>query len=184
MPLTTAKLIIFILLWSLSTAWATAKTDLTMGLGMETRFQREVNPDYTSARFSGQLYAQVQQWPWVLALELTPTERSSTSSGSLRVQSEVIVLGFWGRYELLTSQRQWTAFAGLGAGMNFDRVTTDFAGESDARTSRRGFAGAGLGLGGILWKRLSLEAEGRAVSLEEREDPIFSLVLRAGILAL
>lgn len=184
MPLISAQLIIFTLLFSLPSAWADVSTALTMGLGMETRLQREVNPDYTSARFSGQLYAQVHQWPWVLALELTPTERHSTSSGSLRVQSEVTVLGLWGRYEFLKPQRRWTTFATLGAGMNFDRVTTDFAGESDARTSRRNFAGAGLGFGGTLWKRLSLEAEGRMVSVEEREDPIFSLVLRAGVLAL
>ncbi len=158
-----------------------APSTYSMGLGMESRLVKEVNPDYTNAQFAGQLYGTVRFWPWDLSVEVTPEEKRSAASGSLSITSQTTTLSFWGRYEFLAADRRLMPFASLGLGMYFDRVTTKFNGESDTRGSRRGFAGVGLGLTATLWKRLQLEAEARGSSVEEREEMLFSLLLHAGV---
>ena len=153
----------------------------SLGLGMESRLVKEVNPDYSNPQFAGQLYGKIRHWPWDLSVELTPQEKRNTASGNLSITSATTTLGFWGRYEFRAPDRRWATFGSLGMGMYFDRVTTEFNGASDARSSRRGFAGLGLGFGTTVWNRLQLEAEARGASVEEREEMLFSVLLRAGI---
>ncbi len=65
--------------------------------------------------------------------------------------------------------------------MYFDRVTTQFAGSSDVRSSRRGFVGVGGGITVTFWRRLMVEGEVRGASVAERDEPMFSFLLKAGL---
>lgn len=158
-------------LWAAPTVWST-------GLGMESRMQREVNPDYVDMRNSGTLYAKARFWPMAALLEAAREDRDS-HSGDLRIKASSMMLGVWGRYEFRDPDK-WSPFAGLGAGQYFDQVQTSFGEQVDTRKARRGFMGVGLGLTKTYWQHLLLELEARAAAIQRRDQIQFSGLFRVG----
>jgi hypothetical protein len=165
-----------IVLWSGAT-WA-SKPDLAMGLGLETRAQRDVNPDATTAKSTDEFYGKIRFFPWALEIE-TGREESASGSGSLTIKSESTLLGVWGRYEF-APPTMVAPFASLGMGSYFDVIDTSFAASHDRRQGVRKFMGAGGGLTMTLWDHLQMEIEGRIISLEETKDPVLSGLIRVG----
>lgn len=165
-------------LFSTFTAHA-AKPTYAMGVGIESRLEHEVNPAYSTAQNLGQLYGKIRLWPWALLVELNH-QSETTGSGSLNIRSETTGLGLWGRYEFLNPEK-WSPFATVGGGAYFDEVTTNFEASTDVRAGRRGFGGVGGGLTVTFWQRFLVEAEGRGMMIQERVDPLFTFLLRAGI---
>src|SRR3569623_324668 len=92
--------VVVLLLACANPAWALAKPDYALGLALEAREQREVNPDTNGARGIGQLYGLVRLRPAAVEIE-TSQDSSQTNSGSLSVKSQSTMLGVWGRYEYL-----------------------------------------------------------------------------------
>lgn len=152
---------------------------MAMGLSMETRLQRDVNPDQSSLQPMGLLYGRYRVSGPFWILGETGYESHSGGSGSLQVKTESIVFGLWGRYEILRD-RKWMPYVALGGGSYFDKVSTDFETSSDQRSGTRMFAGLGTGVSTTLWNYFSMEAEGRITFIELEKDPGFSMVLRAG----
>jgi len=155
-----------------------SKLDMAMGFGMESRMQRDVNPEYNTQQNSGQLYAKLRFWPWALEIETGRSELDS-GQGSLRIRSESTLLGLWGRYEF-KDPGTFAPFASLGVGSYFDVVDTTFESSHDRRTGLRKFMGAGGGVSTVFWTHLQVELEGRVMTLEETKDPIFSGLIRIG----
>ena len=151
----------------------------SMGGLMESRMQKEVNPDYAELKNTGGIFAKVGFWPMAVLLESAREERDS-GSGGLKVSSESTSLGVWGRYEF-RDPGTWSPFAGIGAGMHFDKVTTTFAGQRDVRSGQRNFMGVGGGITKSFWSHVLVELEARAVTVQQRNDPMLSALFRAGV---
>ena len=169
--------------WIVSTviflsAHAVASPRWGLGLGMESRMQREVNPDYANMKNVPQLYVKADFLPWAVLGEFSQEERRS-SSGSLEIKSQTRKLGVWGRYEF-TGPR-WSPFLTTGVGEYFDRVETTFQSSHDSRSGMRGFWGLGAGVGVTYWERILVELEGRVNLIEQTKDPVFSALLRVGV---
>jgi opacity protein-like surface antigen len=147
------------------------------GLGMESRVQREVNPDYANLQNTPELYARFRAHPYVALLEVGQ-QTHDTSSGSLSIRSQSTNVALWGRYEFL--ERAWTPFLSAGAGSYFDRVETHFESSSDARTGRRALIGAGAGVSATVWQNLLLELEVRASGVQNEKDPLLTSLFRVG----
>ena len=158
-----------------SIAWA--GPDYAFGLGMESRFQREVNPDYNDMKNMGELYGKNRFWPWSLVVEAGQEGRES-SSGSLSVRAESTSLQLWSRYEF---REHWSPFLAVGLGDYFDRVETKFQGSTDVRNGTRNMIGFGAGMSTVFWRYLLVELEGRMALLQESRDPVYSVLLRIGL---
>jgi hypothetical protein len=161
-----------------SSVFALTQKDFAMGLGMETRASRDVNPDYVTPQYMGMLYAKLRLKPFEALLETSRSERDS-GSGSLRVHSESTLLAGWGRYEVFPEQ-EWIPFAALGFGTYFDTVTTRFQDSRSSNNGRRGFLGAGAGASKIFWQHFLVEVEGRVLSVEQARDPVLTGIVRLG----
>jgi opacity protein-like surface antigen len=172
------RILILLALSFASTAFALTQKDFAMGVGMETRAQRDVNPDETAPKYAGVLYAKMRFKPWDALLETARDERDS-SSGSLRIHSESTMLGAWGRYEIYPDEF-WTPFASAGLGTYFDKVATSFQDSSFSKSGTRGFLGLGAGVSAVLWDHVLVEGEGRILSLEQSKDPVLTGMIRVG----
>jgi opacity protein-like surface antigen len=170
-------LILFALCFA-SSAFALTQKDFAMGVGMETRAQRDVNPDETAPKYSGMLFAKLRFKPWDALLETARDERDS-SSGSLRVHSESTLLSAWVRYEI-RPEESWTPFATAGLGSYFDKVSTSFESSQASKSGMRSFVGLGAGVSATYWDHLVIEGEGRILSLEESKDPVLTGMIRVG----
>lgn len=172
------RILILALIAFSSSAFALTQKDFAMGLGMETRASRDVNPDYVSPQYMGVLYAKLRLKPFAAMLETSRSERDS-GSGSLRVHSESTMLAAWGRYEIFPEQR-WIPFATLGLGTYFDNVTTHFQDSRSSNNGRRDFVGVGAGASTVFWEHFLVEAEGRVLSIEQARDPVLTGIVRVG----
>ena len=151
----------------------------SIGTSMEARAQREVNPDFYEASAVGQLFAQASFGKWAGLLEVGQESRDS-STGGMSIDSDTVMAGAWARYSL-APERKWRPIAGLGLGAYFDKVTSTYGSSSVERSGQRMFGGAGVGLSRVLWKHMLVEAEGRGSLIEDRKDPLFSVLLRVGV---
>jgi hypothetical protein len=168
--------LIFLLLSSMPVM---AAQDFALGMAMESRAQREVNPDFTDMRNSPQLYLKYRVLPAWFALGEISSESRDSSSGSLHVEAHSLKTGLWGRYEFTTLR--WTPFLAVGFGEYFDRVSTRFQSSQDTRSGTRGYMGTGVGVGKTYWDILLLEAEGRVTFEEQTKDPVLTAILRLGV---
>lgn len=169
--------LLVILILVCASARATAKEQWAFGLGMESRLQREVNPDFTGLTNTPQYYVKYNFLPWSALVEFGQEGRDS-SSGSLHVQSSSRKLGVWGRYEF--TGKNWAPFLSSGIGSYFDRVDTTFQSSRDERSGTRKFFGLSTGIGCTYWEHLLLEAEARLTSVEQNKEPVFSALFRLG----
>ena len=175
------SLILIVLMINLTAAFAASSaSDFAMGVAMESRLEQNVNPDYAGTRFNEQLYGKIRFWPWAILLE-GGLEGRESSSGSYHVKTQTSTVAAWPRYEFLAKERGWSPFVSLGAGVYFDRVSTQIESAQDTRISRRGLVGLGGGLTANLWRYLVLEAEGRISGVQERTEPLYSALLRIGV---
>jgi hypothetical protein len=158
---------------------AEARPLWSVGTAMEARMQREVNPDYYEASAIGQLFAQASFGKWAALLEVGQ-DSSDSSSGGVSVDNDTLSVGAWGRYSL-APERKWRPVAGLGLGAYFDKVTSTYGSSSSERRGERYFGGAGVGLSHTFFKHMLIEGEGRAALIEDRKDPLFSVLLRLGV---
>jgi hypothetical protein len=157
---------------------ALAEPIWSMGLGVESRIQRDVNPDQNSLKNMGELYIKMRLHPWAVLLE-TAQESHDSGSGTLQVQTESTSFGAWGRYELHDFDG-WLSFVSVGAGSYFDKVDTSFQSSYNETFATRLFLGLGGGIGVVCWQHLSLELEGRVASVEQSREPVLSALLRLG----
>ena len=176
MPLVRLLLPLFMLMFCSQTF---ARPLWSIGTSVEARAQREVNPDFYEATAVGQLFAQASIGKWAGLLEVGQDSRDSRTGG-MSIDSDTTVVGGWGRYSF-APERKWRPIAGLGLGAYFDKVTSTFGSSSVERNGQRLFWGAGVGLSRILWKHMLVEAEGRGSLIEDRKDPLFSVLLRVGV---
>ena len=171
--------ILALLLFSASLqAYALTQKDFSMVVAMETRANREVNPDYVNPKYSGMLFAKLRLRPWNILLEMSRSERDSRS-GALHVNSESTRLAAWSRYEFLPDS-SWTPFAAAGGGFYSDRVSTSFGQTTVNSSGKRGMLGLGAGISAVFWNHLTLEAEGRLESVEYARDPVLAGIVRLG----
>jgi hypothetical protein len=170
--------LLIVLVFSLLSINAAAATVWSAGLGMESRLQREVNPDYADMHNIGTLYAKARFWPLAVLLEAEQQERDS-HSGDLRIRSDSTQLGLWGRYEFRDPE-VWSPFVGLGIGTSFDRVRTSFGDDQDTRRAQRHFMGTAAGLTKTFWKHMLTELEARATLMERRDQYFLSGLIRIG----
>ena len=84
--------LIFLILLMTSSSAALAAVRGSLGAGMETRMQREVNPDYMETKALGQLFGQIIFGKWVAHGELGE-ERQESRTGALSVSSHSIGAG-------------------------------------------------------------------------------------------
>lgn len=156
-----------------------AESDLhwSAGTGLETRFQKEVNPDYSDVQILGQLFGQLNLGRWLAHAELGHEERD-TSTGLLAIETRSLNIGAWGRYQFQTEQ--WRPFVGTGLGAYFDTVKTTFGASEDERSGNRPYWGLGGGISAVFWNSLLLEAEGRGTLIRDRREPTFAALFRVG----
>ena len=176
MPLVRLSLL---LLLSLFCAQTFARPIWSVGTSLEARPQREVNPDFYEATAMGQLFAQASFGKWAGLLEVG-RETKDSSTGGMSIDSDTTVAGAWARYSL-APERPWRPIASLGLGAYFDKVTSTYGSSSTERSGKRLFWGAGVGVSRVLWKHLLVEAEGRGSLIEDRKDPLFSVLIRVGV---
>ena len=172
-------LIIAGLLLATASAGADRAYKFGMGIGLETRLQREINPGFTDVRAAGQVFQMFRLHPWTAAVE-AGYERQESGSGGFKVTSSSLAAGVWGRYGFAEPER-WAPFVSTGVGAYFDRVNSSFAGESDTRRGVRRFWGAGLGINKIFGEYFLLETELRASFVQDRRDPMLALIVRTGV---
>lgn len=149
----------------------------TVGTGLETRFQKEVNPDYAEMKAIGQLFAQANFGVWAGHAELGH-EVQESNSGALSITSKSLNFGLWGRYQFLTDQ--YRPFVSTGLGSYFDTVTTRFGASEDERTGTRPYWGLGGGISAVFWEHLLVEVEGRGALIRDRKEPTLAALFRAG----
>ncbi|NJL25901.1 MAG: porin family protein [Calothrix sp. SM1_5_4] len=164
-------------LFPASVALASVKWDV--GLGLESRVQSDVNPDFADFKTAPQLFTQVRMHPWAVLVEFGH-EEGRTDSGGFSVDTQTVSLGAWGRYAFIEPER-WSPFVSAGLGGNFDRVVSRYGKAEDERRGTRLFAGTGGGVGVALWKVLLLEGEARAVLVQDRVMPLLTFSFRAGV---
>ncbi|MBX3022591.1 MAG: hypothetical protein KF799_13040 [Bdellovibrionales bacterium] len=152
---------------------------MATGLGLEGRVDREINPGFMEMRPVGVLFQQISFNRWSANLEFGYQKKDS-GAGSLRVQSVSGSVAAWARYNLIQSEK-WSPFASTGAGASFDRVTSSYSQESDVRRGTRWMGGLGAGIATVYWNYLLLEGEARASVVEDRPDPQFAFIFRAGV---
>lgn len=167
-----------ILTLALLSSFASA-AQYALGGGMESRLQKEVNPDYVEAKHVGGVFGKISFWPMAVVVEAAQQERES-QVGGLKIKSSTNNFGLWGRYEF-RDPGTWSPFAGIGAGLYMDKVVTSFEGNDDTRSGNRGFMGLGGGLTKTFWKYLLVELEARVATVQDRNDPFLSALLRAGV---
>lgn len=160
-------------------ASAFARQEVAMGLAMESRVQREVNPDIGNLHSLGMVYAKWKFAQWSALFE-TGLEEHDSGTGSLNVKTETIGVGLWGRYDFYAPDRGWSPFAGVGVGSYFDRVNADFQDSHEERSGTRKFAGLGVGVDATFWQHFLVEGEGRMNFVELSKDPVFSAIFRVG----
>ena len=170
--------LIFAILLVSSPAFALTQSDFAMGVGLESRMQRDVNPDYSNPRSSGNLYAKLRMRPWDLLIE-TARDEQSTGSGSLRIRNESTLLAAWARYEFEKNE-SWTPYVSLGAGNYFDKVSTTFQASHVESNGNRKFLGLSAGISAVFWDHFLVEGEARVLSLEQSKDPVLSGLIRVG----
>lgn len=146
---------------------------------LDSRFYRDVNPDFTGLKEIGGLFFGVRQGPWGLSIEGT-LEQSRSSSGALTIRTQTMGLRTWGRYIFLEPDH-WSPFVTLGAGVFFDRVESNFQNQQDVRQGRRGLVGAGGGVSQLFFDWLLLEGEARILSVQASHSLGGSFALRAGV---
>ena len=169
-----------ILLLSFVAVSAEARPLWNLGMAMEARLEREVNPEYTDPAGLGQVFAQVEMGRWLAHAEIGRQEQES-SSGSLAVKTTTNIFGLWGRYQFL-NEKKWRPFLGAGMGMHLDEVKTSYGATSkDRRDGERGYLGIGGGVGRVFAEWMLIEVEVRAGGVEDRKDPLFSLTTRLGV---
>lgn len=170
------RVILLIVFSMLSTA--AARPQWGLGLGYEGRLQKEVNPDYMEVKSVYHGFVQARFHPWIAHLDLG-YESGKDSSGGLTIASRSYSPSLWGRYEFL--ETRWRPFVGTGVGAYFDRVTSTLGSASDERNGRRLFWGLGGGLSATFWDHFLVETEARLAFIEDRRDPLLSLLLRLGV---
>lgn len=171
-----SRAIAFVFLFSCSLAHA--RPDWAAGTGIEARMQREVNPDYAETRVLPQLFVQMRFVNWGAHLE-AGTEKSSSESGALRIDSRSHNAGIWGRYSFL-EQKRWRPFLGLGTGCYFDSVKSEFGAATNESTGIRPYLGTSGGISAVFWNHMLIEAELRGNLVRERKEPLFAALLRIG----
>jgi len=159
---------------------AFAQGRISAGTGIEGRVSEDVNPELREGKFLPQFFAQYRMKPYAVSIE-GGTEERDTSSGAFKVESRSYNFGAWGRYEFLEPLR-WSPFAGAGVGAYFDEVTSKFGDAVDERDGQRRFFGFNGGISHSLWNHLLLEAEMRAVLIQDRKDIAFSGLLKIGFI--
>lgn len=173
------RFVILLALISIGTSLHAKTVRFTTGMGLETRVDREINPGFSEVRPVGQVFQQIHFHPWTLALEFGYQKKDS-SAGALRIQAVTGLASAWGRYAFSDSET-WAPFVGGGLGASFDRVTSSYGAASDRRRGIRYLGGVGGGITNVYWDYLMLEAEARVSLEEDRKDPMFALVVRAGV---
>lgn len=172
------RALVFMLLWVASTASA---LDYGLGIGVESRLTKDVNPAFSSVSTQGQFFQEVRFHPWTLTLELG-LERGESASGGLSIERSTVSAQTWARFAVLSFDT-WAPYVGVGVGGFFDRVTTRLPGdETDVRRGTRWMTGLGGGVTKTFFDHLLLEAELRASFVREQRDPGLSLLGRVGFL--
>lgn len=157
-----------------------AVTPFSIGLALESRLNKEVNPDVSKVDNVPQLSARYRFEPFAVQLEYSQ-QASSSGSGSLRINSLSRLATLWGRYKYYEYTR-WNPFVGAGFGYYFDRVESKFEGSANTRGGQRRVLGLGTGIGTPqFWETLDLEGEMRISTVEQRSDPMFSFLLRLDV---
>lgn len=150
-----------------------------LGLGLESRLEREVNPDFFQLQSLGHYYGILGRGIYSLLFELS-RERQHSQSGAMAISTSTTSLAVWGRLEL-GSNTQWKTFATVGVGERVDKVSSVFESAADERSGVRKLLGAGIGISGIFWAHFQLDAEGRAIFIQDRKDPQLLALLKVGV---
>jgi hypothetical protein len=157
---------------------AAAEATLALGVGLESRVQPDVNPDFTTLQNSPQIYYEILFTNWGLEFDFEQQSRTS-NVGDLSVDSHSTELGAWGRY-MFRPPTTWSPYVALGLGGEFDRVNTRFGTSVDNRSGQEGMLGLAAGMSKSFWKVLLVEAEVRMESLQNYQQPLFAGILRLG----
>jgi hypothetical protein len=160
---------------------ATSRFQSSMGVGLLSRVDREVNPDFREVHHMPELYGKLHKERWGLVLDLGH-EKLDSSSGSMRIKHESTTLNTWARYDL-DRNTNWAPFATAGVGLNLDRVTSSYGSAIDKREGHRGLLGMGAGLTGT-WGKWEAEIEGRLSFMQDRKDPEIAALFRLGYVIL
>lgn len=171
------RALILLAFWFATPAFA---LDYGVGLGLETRLVKDVNPGYTSTRSLAHVFQELRLERFVFTVEVG-YDKSEGSAGGLSIRRATVTATTWARYAFLDFDR-WSPYVTVGLGSHFDRVTSSFADESDTRRGTRLMTGLGGGIAKTLWDHLLLEGEVRGVFVREQKEPGLSLILRVGAL--
>lgn len=155
------------------TAWRTS-----LGLGLESRLSREINPDYVEVQNLPKLYFLLRHYPYGLSVELGEESRTSRA-GALKINTSSTQISFWGRYEF-SDHDLWVPFMAVGLGSTFEKVISEYGSSTDEREGLRKSAGLSAGLSATIWRFVEVEGEGRAVFIEDRKDPQLAALLKLG----
>ena len=151
-----------------------------LGVGVEARWRREVNPAFGQYANAPQAFATIWYHRFALSTELSREPVRSSTSGGLTIQTQATRFGTFARYGLL----QWgtvTPYVAFGGGATWDTVTTRFTSTVDRRRGSRRFLGAGLGVSAKPWSWSVIEAEARVLSEETVKFPGFGVIVRLGV---
>lgn len=108
--------------------------------------------------------------------------RESTGSQMTFISRQHHEIVLWGR-KFLNSSWQTSPYAALGAGLEFDEVTTNFGSQhADDQSSPQAMAAAALGVRVVVWENLDLQFEGRlSVAPDYSPNPMPALGIVAGL---
>lgn len=150
-----------------------------LGAGLESHLDHEVNPDYFQLQNMGHYYGIAGRGIYSVVFEFN-RERQRSQSGAMEISTTTTSLSLLGRMEL-GENGAWKTFASAGVGERTDRVTSVFGASVDKRDGVRKYFGLGWGISGLFWEHVQVEAEGRAIFVQDRKDPQLIALLKVGV---
>ncbi|MGE4133374.1 MAG: hypothetical protein AB7F86_17150 [Bdellovibrionales bacterium] len=151
----------------------------SLGHGFESRVQSGINSEQTENTNLPTFFGQYRREAWSVTLESGLQPERRTQSGGLSITSNTWSLGAWARYEFMQPLRH-SPFLSLGYGRYFDNVQSKFGSAVDERSGQRYFYGLGGGMSHAFWNHFLVEAELRALVIQNQQDFALAGSLRAG----
>ncbi len=151
---------------------------LGLGLGVDTRLQSQLSPNYTEPRSVGQWSARMGYKDWGLSLEYSQ-EKARSNSGSYEVATSTQSFGLWASYQLRLTSR-WKPFFTAGYGRQLETIDSRYQSASASRTGARDFWGLGGGVRATYFSHWFVEGQVRGALIQDRPRITPSLVLSSG----
>lgn len=156
------------------------KWRLAASLGVDTRVQKQVNPEYNEPASKMLWTVMFQYSSWGLAAEYS-SEQSRSNDGLYRIARESKTYSFWPSYEFET-RSAWRPFLTVGWGRHIDQITSTYRAAAVERMGERDFWAAGAGLRVAVFSHWLFEGQVRAERAQDRPRVHPSFLISTGFI--